>query len=61
LTTRRPRLNTIKNHKIRRMKELYPEVNVKLFKRRDLRDLMIKFGLYSEADKLWGNEALKDE
>jgi hypothetical protein len=58
LTTRRPRLNTIKNHKLRRMGELYPDVHIKLFKRRDVRDLLTKFGLYSEADRLAGNGAV---
>jgi hypothetical protein len=58
LTTRRPRLNTIKNHKLRRMGELYPDVHIKLFKRRDVRDLLVRFGLYSEADRLAGTGAL---
>ena len=40
LTTMRPKLITKKNRKIRRMKELYPHINVKLFKRSDLRDTM---------------------
>ena len=57
LTTRRPRLNTLKNRKLRRMAELYPEVHIKLFKRRDVRDLLVKFGLYSEAERLEGNGA----
>ena len=57
LTTLRPRLTTFKNRKLRRMKELYPEVNVKLFKRKDLQSLMIKFGLYTEAEALSGTAA----
>jgi hypothetical protein len=57
LTTRRPRLNTLKNRKLRRMAELYPAVHIKLFKRRDVRDLLVKFGLYSEAERLEGNGA----
>lgn len=57
LTTRRPRLNTLKNRKLRRMAELYPDVHIKLFKRRDVRDLLVKFGLYSEAERLEGNGA----
>jgi len=60
LTTRRPKLNTLKNRKLRRMQELYPEVNVKLFKRRDLRSLMVKFGLVDEAEKIWGSGPAKD-
>ncbi len=57
LTTLRPRLSTLKNRKMRRMAELYPDVHIKLLKRREMRDLMIKFGLYDEAEKLLGTEA----
>lgn len=57
LTTLRPELNTRKNKKIRRMNELYPEVNIKLFKRRDLHDLMVKYGLDQEAGAISGSEA----
>jgi hypothetical protein len=57
LTTLRPQLITRKNHKIRRMRELYPNVNVKLFKRADLRDLMVKYGLDHEAEAISGTEA----
>lgn len=61
LTTLRPKLITSKHRKLRRMKELYPDVNVKLFKRRDLRDLMVKYGLDQEAEKLTGTEAQREE
>ena len=57
LTTLRPQLVTRKNRKLRRLKELYPEVNIKLFKRRDLRDLMVKYGLDQQADNIAGSEA----
>lgn len=57
LTTLRPRLSTIKNRKLRRLKELYPEINIKLFKRREMRDLMVKYGLMTEAQQLNGTEA----
>jgi hypoxanthine phosphoribosyltransferase len=59
LTTLRPRLTTFKNRRIRRMRELYPEIKVKLFKRRDMRELMLRFGLYNEAEWLDGTAALK--
>jgi len=61
LTTLRPQLSNIKNQKIRRLKTLFPEVNIKLFKRRDLRDLMVKYGLDQEADKLKGTKAQTNE
>ena len=53
----RPKLITKKNRKIRRMKELYPHINVKLFKRSDLRDMMIKYGMDEQANNLLGTEA----
>jgi len=40
-----------KNRKIRRLRELYPEINTKLFKRGDIRSLMLKFGI-DEPDLL---------
>jgi hypoxanthine phosphoribosyltransferase len=61
LTTLRPELSTRKNRKLRRMKELYPEINIKLFKRREMRDLMVKFGLYDQAARISGTEAQKQE
>jgi hypoxanthine phosphoribosyltransferase len=57
LTTLRPELTTRKNRKLRRMAELYPHVHVKLFKRRDLRDLMVKYGMDQEASLLSGSHA----
>lgn len=57
LTTLRPELTTRKNRKMRRMKELYPHINIKLLKRREMRDLMVKYGLDQEAATLHGDEA----
>jgi hypothetical protein len=57
LTTLRPQLIRHKNRKLRRLKELHPEINIQLLKRADLRDLMIKYGLDHEADKLMGTAA----
>lgn len=57
LTTMRPKLITKKNRKIRRVQELYPEINIKLFKRSDLRQLMIKYGIRGHTGKLMGTEA----
>ena len=61
LTTLRPKLTTVKSRKLRRLKALYPDVNIKLFKRRDLRDLMIKYGLDQEAEKIAGTGAQERE
>jgi hypoxanthine phosphoribosyltransferase len=46
LTTMRQSLVTTKNRKLRRMAELYPEVNVKILYHRDLENLMVKYGLH---------------
>ncbi|RME84792.1 MAG: hypothetical protein D6775_04510 [Caldilineae bacterium] len=45
LTTQSPKLNHLKNRKIRKLKELYPEINIKLLSRRDLRSLALKYNL----------------
>jgi hypothetical protein len=49
LTTVRPSLSSLKNRKLRLLQERYPGVNVKLFKRRDIRRLLIKYGLDEPA------------
>lgn len=59
LTTLRPQLSTRKNKKIRLMNQLYPHINIKLLKRREMRDLMVKYGLFDEANHLQGTEAQK--
>jgi len=57
LTTARPKLVTKKNGKIRRMAELYPDVSVQLWKRADLRNLMLRFGMDDQAAGIMGTEA----
>ena len=57
LTTIRPKLVTKKNRKIRRLKELYPEINIKLLKRSDLRDMMVKYGIDEQAAPIQGTNA----
>lgn len=59
LTTLRPKLSTHKNRKLRRMQELYPDVRIKLFKRREMRKLMVKYGLEEQASKIQGTDAQK--
>jgi hypothetical protein len=61
LTTLRPELTTKKNRKLRRMKELYPNINIKLFKRREMRDLMVKYGLDQDAAVISGSGAQLSE
>jgi hypothetical protein len=57
LTTLRPKLATFKNRRIRRMNELYPDVNIKLFKRRELHKMMVKYGLEEQAHQIQGTGA----
>lgn len=61
LTTLRPQLTTRKNRKLRRMQELYPDVHIKFLRRRDLRDLMVKYGLDQEASRIVGTGAQEKE
>ena len=44
LTTMKQSLVTEKNRKIRRMREVHPEINIKLLYRRDFHRLLAKFG-----------------
>ena len=45
VTIMKQSLVTRKNRKLRRLRELYPEVNVKLFYRRDFERLAVRFQL----------------
>ena len=48
LTTMEQRLITKKNRKLRQLRKLYPEINVKLLNRADLKHMMLKYGLEDE-------------
>ena len=48
LTTMSQKLVTKKNRKVRRLKELYPDVNIKIFYQKDFRRLLQRFGLAAE-------------
>jgi cytidylate kinase len=45
LTTQRQRLVNYKNRKIRRLKELYPNINIKMIYGKDYKNILRKFGL----------------
>jgi hypothetical protein len=49
LTTLRQALVTKKNRKIRRLKELYPGVKIKILYRRNLESLMVKYGRHKRG------------
>ncbi|PKQ38775.1 MAG: hypothetical protein CVT59_01450 [Actinobacteria bacterium HGW-Actinobacteria-1] len=45
LTTMNQKLVTKKNRKVRRLKELYPEINIKILYQKDFRRLLFKYGI----------------
>lgn len=45
LTTMSQKLVTKKNRKVRRLKELYPDINIKIFYQKDFRSLLLKYGI----------------
>lgn len=54
LTTLKQKLVRKKNRKLRRLRELYPDVQIKLFYARDFRMLLLKFGRLALVDELSG-------
>ena len=54
MTTLRQKLVRKKNRKLRRLRELYPNVDIKLFYARDFRALMLKYGRMALFDGLSG-------
>jgi hypothetical protein len=56
ITTLRSHLTNKKNRRIRKLKERYPDINIKLFKRADLRHMMVKYGLEQEAGNIAGDD-----
>jgi len=54
MTTLRQRLVRKKNRKLRRLRELYPDIRIKLFYARDFRAMMLKYGRLALADSLSG-------
>lgn len=45
VTTMSQKLVTRKNRKVRRLRELYPDLNIKIFYQRDYAQLLAKYGL----------------
>ncbi|HEY7524365.1 MAG TPA: hypothetical protein VH813_02960 [Candidatus Limnocylindrales bacterium] len=54
MTTLKQRLVRKKNRKLRRLRELYPDLRIKLFYARDFRMLMLKYGKLALLDTLSG-------
>lgn len=51
ITTLNQKLVTKKNRKVRRLRELYPDIRCKIFYQRDYLNLLIKYGLEEPSQK----------
>ena len=51
LTTMNQKLVTKKNRKIRRLRELYPEIKIRILYQRDYLHLVAKYGLPAKGDR----------
>jgi hypoxanthine phosphoribosyltransferase len=61
LTTMRQRLVTKKNRKLRRLQELYPEINIRLLYKRDVYELLAKYGYHpAEVEPPQFDELLRE-
>lgn len=58
LTTARQKLIGHKRRKVRRLRELYPDVNIKLLTRDDFLKMLDKYGLEEHEQSLVGQDAL---
>jgi hypoxanthine phosphoribosyltransferase len=56
ITTLNQKLVTKKNRKARRLRELYPEVNIRVFYQRDYLSLLMKYGLEPPSQMVDGQE-----
>jgi hypothetical protein len=54
MTTLKQRLVRKKNRKLRRLRELYPDVRIKLFYARDFAAMMLKYGRFALVESLSG-------
>jgi len=51
ITTMNQKLVTKKNRKVRRLREVHPEINCKVFYQRDYLSLLVKYGLEEPPDQ----------
>ena len=61
LTTLRSKLMRLKHRKIRRIRELYPEINVRLWNRRDFIRFLEHLGLSDKGPTLVGQQAIENQ
>ena len=52
ITTLNQKLVTKKNRKARRLRELHPEVRIKIFYQRDYLNLLVKYGLEAPSQEI---------
>ena len=57
LTTLRQKLTRLKRRKLYRLRELYPEVHVQLWNRKDFRRLLQRLGIEERGSELIGESA----
>ena len=61
LTTLRSKLMRFKKRKIKRIQELYPEINIRMWTRKDFERLLERFGMQDRQASLVGKDALMQE
>jgi len=59
ITTLNQKLVTKKNRKVRRLRELYPEVKIKIFYQRDYQALLVKYGLEPPSQAMPADETVE--
>ena len=59
ITTLNQKLVTKKNRKVRRLRELYPDVNVKIFYQRNYQALLVKYGLEPPSQAMPAGETVE--
>ena len=52
LTTMKQSLVTRKNRKVRKLKRLYPQINIRIFYQKDYHRLMAKYGLLEDQPEI---------
>ena len=60
LTTLRPKLMRFKHRKPRQIRELYPEINIKLWNRKDFLRFLERFGVHERGQALIGKDAMEN-
>lgn len=59
LTTMSQKLVTKKNRKIRKLRELFPGINIRIFYQKDFKNLILKYGLYKTRKDLMTQNSSK--